>query len=199
MFTLLGNPRMTWLPKPHFILLPLLITAALLSIKTAAHSSKGFSSGHHLVMPSLHKLDDENSTSGTNGAEQYEYALVVDAGSSGSRIYVFRIASSQTQNQNRNTSHDLSIKSPRVEIVRDSTNHAASHKVSLTYLLEYSPGCTCTVVLSKVKNGLHTFHSNLNAIRNYIKNLTEYGLRFVPQKHRQRTKLYLLATVSHLL
>ena len=133
---------MVWLPQSNSFLILLVITIALLSVKSAVHSSQGFSYGHLSATPSLQRLDDENSANCTNGNEQYEYALVVDAGSSGSRIYVFRIAFSPTQNQNQSARRDPGIGGLRVEVVRDSTNHAASHKVSLTYVLEYSSGCT---------------------------------------------------------
>ena len=95
------------------------------------------------------------------------YAIVIDAGSSGSRAYIYwyRVASASEL--------------PLIDFVKVSNVEGSGNGIAT---LKLSPG-------------LSIFHSNFSGLDSYIGKLLDFAGQYVPREKRQQTTLHILETV----
>lgn len=97
------------------------------------------------------------------------YAILVDAGSSGSRVYIYWYHVPSADGPRK------ALELPVIDFVKTKDNQIAS---------------------LKVEPGLSTFNKNLNkTLDDYIKKLLDFASSYVPEEKRNITALHILETV----
>lgn len=115
----------------------------------------------------LRQMKELPSTPPEDTDPSKHYAIVVDAGSSGSRVYIYwySVPTARMGEESR---------LPVIDFVKDRSNNAASMKVS---------------------PGVSSFHSNLSGLDHYIRKLLDFADMYVPVEKRSSTTLHILETV----